>query len=372
MKNPINIDQQIIEHIQKHSRLYVGSPKYSFVSFFDHSRYHNNDGQERVRGWQYSVLRALVELSIDRVLHEEGVPRIDITLEDNNVVTIRNFHEIASIDNELQMSLDKDYITCKPGCLFRSDFMIVVAVALFPLFEIHCYKQNTERLLIFSNGRLITDQTKQTSEKDGTFIKFDANNMGVDEFHYNPTYVEMIVNYLLYLAPNVTINFNGKVYKKINGLKDLLDDKLLLSSFYDCTSTRGLQTIRLRDDHIEFAFTLCSKHEFLSFVNGVRTWKGDHESAFKKSFLHVLQKYFNISSGESKKLFSEMAIAIKVNMEKPIFEDSSMLILGSRDIVENVSFSKYMNEFLQIKLVEYFDEHEDIVNTIRERINKIH
>jgi len=348
--------------------MYVGCPNFLYT-FHVPSHYRNKNNQSRPLGWQYSVLRGLVERTID-IVSQKGEPsKIEVNLRNNSKVCIRGFYQNVNWDNEFCMDIDLLMGLHNPGSLFCSEYMRVVANALFPSLEIQCFKEGIVRCQMFENGVLVKDHSKPTSEKNGSLIRFDANDVELDEFCYNLHHVEMIINHLLYLAPTVTISFNGKDYYKPNGLKELIDDRIFCSSFINFTSF-GFPTIHLKDEHFEVAFTLSDKHELQSFANGYRTLKGgEHERAFRRSFQMLVRNYFNIPSNVSKKVLSKMIIAIKIQMDDPVYDHSLRISLGSREIKEGVTFKKYIEQFLQKYLVDYFDEHQDVVNTIKNLIN---
>src|SRR3546814_1605133 len=90
-------------------------------------------------------------------------------------------------------------------------------------FVVQSYRAGKTRTAEFSKGILLTDQEKETSQRNGTAITFIPDESIFRNYKYRTEFIEnMIWNYV-FINSGLTINFNGTKFFSENGLRDLLE-----------------------------------------------------------------------------------------------------------------------------------------------------
>ena len=160
--------------------------------------------------------------------------------------------------------------------------------ALSGQFTVQSYRQNVTRVAQFSKGELVSDEQKETTQRNGTAVTFYPDDSIFKNYKYRSEFVEnMIWNYV-FLNSGLTIAFNGKRFMSEHGLKDLLERSV---------DTEGMRypIIHLKGEDIEVALTHGQQYgeEYYSFVNGQHTTQGGtHQAAFREAVVKTVREFF--------------------------------------------------------------------------------
>ncbi len=196
-----------VEHIRLRPGMYIGRL---------------GDGSHAEDGI-YVLLKEVIDNSIDEFKMQAG-KRIEIDIEDNLVVTVRDYGrgipqgkmiEAVSILNTggkydskaFQKSIGLNGVGTK------------AVNALSSRFEVRSYREGNVRTAVFEKGKLIEDTTAPTDEETGTFVKFQPDNSLFINYKYQPEFVETMLRNYTYLNTGLEIYYNGRRIVSRNGLK---------------------------------------------------------------------------------------------------------------------------------------------------------
>ena len=159
--------------------------------------------------------------------------------------------------------------------------------ALSAHFEVRSYRDGVVRALKFERGNLVSDQTEDTTDENGTFIFFEPDPTLFTGYSFHDDIVETMLRNYTYLNTGLTIMYNGHRILSRNGLADLLTDTMTVDPLYPI--------IHMKGEDIEIAFTHTNQYgeEYHSFVNGQHTTQGGtHQSAFKEHIARTIKDFF--------------------------------------------------------------------------------
>ncbi|MFA4978244.1 MAG: ATP-binding protein, partial [Sphingobacterium sp.] len=214
----------------------------------------------------YVLLKEVVDNSIDEFVMGAG-KIIDITVNENKV-SVRDYGRGIPIGSVVDVVSKINTGGKYDSKAFQKSVGLngvgTKAVnALSSQFTVQSYRQNITRIAQFSNGELINDEQKDTTQRNGTAVTFYPDDSIFRNYKYRLEFVEnMIWNYV-FLNSGLTINFNNQKFISEHGLKDLLERNI------DAESMR-YPIIHLRGEDIEIAMTHGQQYgeEYYSFVNG--------------------------------------------------------------------------------------------------------
>ena len=219
------------------------------------------------------------------------------------------------------------------------------------------------RHLTFERGLLQTDETKDTTDENGTYIYFEPDATLFLNYHFHDDIVETMLRNYTYLNSGLTIMYNGRRILSRNGLKDLLNDNMTNDGLYPI--------IHMKGEDIEIAFTHANQYgeEYHSFVNGQHTTQGGtHQSAFKEHIAKTIKDFFgkNYEYGDIR---NGLVAAIAINVEEPVFESQTKIKLGSTTMSPNGdSVNKYVGDFIKQQVDNYLHMHPDVAEVIQNKI----
>ena len=108
------------------------------------------------------------------------------------------------------------------------------------------------RRTVFSEGQLQSDTTETTPDENGTYIYFEPDPTLFKHYSFHGEFIEEMLRNYTYLNTGLTILFNGRRILSRNGLSDLLSDRMTSQPLYE--------TVHLRGEDIEIAFTHCNQN----------------------------------------------------------------------------------------------------------------
>jgi topoisomerase-4 subunit B len=198
--------------------------------------------------------------------------------------------------------------------------------ALSSLFRVTAYRDGRSRTVEFCRGEMLSDETVDTGERNGTLVEFTPDTEIFGRFAFRQEYLEKRVQHYAYLNAGLRIQLNDQTFVSEDGLMDLLSDEAGDSTIYP--------VIHSRDKTLEFAITHTTEYgeRYLSFANGQYTsGGGSHLSAFKEGILKGVNAFTGKNySGDDVR--EGIIAAVSVKLREPVFESQTKTRLGNTDI----------------------------------------
>lgn len=236
--------------------------------------------------------------------------------------------------------------------------------ALSNSFTVQSYRGGKTRIAEFSQGVLLSDTEKETTQRNGTAITFIPDEGIFRNYKYRTEFIEnMIWNYV-FLNAGLTINFNGNKYISENGLKDLLKRNV------DMEAMR-YPIIHLRGEDIEIAITHGQSYgeEYYSFVNGQHTTQGGtHQAAFREAVVKTVREFYK-KEFDASDVRSSIIAAIAIKVQEPVFESQTKTKLGSQSMgPEGPTVRTFINDFVKKALDDYLHKNQATADNLLKRI----
>src|SRR6185369_15374053 len=198
-----------LEHIRLRSGMYIGRL---------------GDGSNLDDGI-YILLKEVVDNSIDEYIMGFG-KRIDITM-DGEKATIRDSGRgiplgkvVAAVsiintgakynDDVFQFSVGLNGVGTKAVNALSSHFLV------------RSYREGEFFQAVFSQGRLLKEETGKTDEPNGTYVEFIPDKDIFGEFKFNPEFIQQRMWNYACLNSGLKLYFNKEKFEAKNGLLDLL------------------------------------------------------------------------------------------------------------------------------------------------------
>ena len=176
-----------VEHIRLRPGMYIGRL---------------GDGSHAEDGI-YVLLKEIIDNSIDEFKMQAG-KRIEVTVEDNLAVSVRDYGrgipqgkmiEAVSILNTggkydskaFQKSIGLNGVGTK------------AVNALSTRFEVKSFREGKVRTAIFEKGKLVEDNTENTTEENGTYIYFKPDNTLFINYRFHDEFVNNMLRNYTYL-----------------------------------------------------------------------------------------------------------------------------------------------------------------------------
>lgn len=236
--------------------------------------------------------------------------------------------------------------------------------ALSNSFTVQSYRGGKTRIAEFSQGVLLSDTEKETTQRNGTAITFIPDEGIFRNYKYRTEFIEnMIWNYV-FLNAGLTINFNGNKYISENGLKDLLERNVDLEAM-------RYPIIHLRGEDIEIAITHGQSYgeEYYSFVNGQHTTQGGtHQAAFREAVVKTVREFYK-KEFDASDVRSSIIAAIAIKVQEPVFESQTKTKLGSQSMgPEGPTVRTFINDFVKKALDDYLHKNQATADNLLKRI----
>ena len=239
--------------------------------------------------------------------------------------------------------------------------------ALSHYFTVSAFREGKMKTAEFERGILIKEhKEKETSEPNGTFVKFVPDETVFKNFHYIHEYLENQLWNYCYLNAGLVINFNGKRYVSKNGLLDLMQRRTNADEI-------RYPIIHIKGEDVEIALTHNNDYgeDLYSFVNGQYTTQGGtHQQAFREAFVKVIRDFYK-KDYEAADIRGSMCAAISVRVQEPVFESQTKTKLGSLVMFEDgPTMRNFMVEFLGRELDNYLHKNPAAADAMRKRIEQ--
>ncbi len=315
----------------------------------------------------YVLLKEVVDNSIDEFVMGAG-KIIDITVNENRV-TVRDYGRGIPIGSVVDVVSKINTGGKYDSKAFQKSVGLngvgTKAVnALSNQFSVQSYRQNVTRIAQFSKGELISDEQKDTTQRNGTSVTFYPDDSIFRNYKYRLEFVEnMIWNYV-FLNSGLTINFNGQRFISENGLKDLLERNV---------DTEGMRypIIHLKGDDIEIAMTHGQQYgeEYYSFVNGQHTTQGGtHQAAYREAVVKTIREFYK-KEFDASDVRASIIGAIAIKVQEPVFESQTKTKLGSQSIgPEGPTVRTFINDFVKKALDDYLHKNPATADALQKRI----
>jgi topoisomerase-4 subunit B len=343
-----------MEHIRTRPGMYIGKL---------------GDGSHAEDGI-YVLLKEVIDNSIDEFRMDAG-KRIEITVEDNLRVTVRDYGRGIPLGKLIEaVSLLNTGGKYDSKAFKKSVGLNGVGVkavnALSSHFEVRSHRNGEMRKATFEKGNLVSDTTERTDDENGTYIFFEPDNTLFKHYTFRNEHIEIMLRNYTYLNTGLTIMFNGRRINSRNGLVDLLNDNMTNDGLYPI--------VHLKGEDIEIAFTHTKQYgeEYYSFVNGQHTTQGGtHQSAFKKYIAETI-KDFSGKNFEYGDIRNGLVAAIAINIQEPLFESQTKIKLGSLSTIPDggISIDKFIGDFVKEQVDNFLHKNTDIADVIIQRVTE--
>ena len=365
IKNKINYTEQDFEtlewheHIRRRPGMYLGKL---------------GDGSTPDDGL-YILIKEALDNAVDE-FHEGFGKLIELNLdEQTNQVTIRDYGRGIPLGKVID-SVSK----MNTGSKFQKDGSVAYGMsvglngvgmkavnATSTEFYVQSFRDGKTSWAKFEKGILVDKgDGKQGGEKDGTLIKYIADNTLYVNYKYNLGYIDTMLKNYSYLNTGLTIKFNGTTYLSRHGLLDLINDKLKEPPIYE--------PIRLIGNNIEIVLTHCNDNgeNIYSFVNGQYTFQGGtHLSAFRESLAKVVKDFYQ-KDYDPKDIREGIVAAISIRIGNPDFANQTKTLLNSlytdKEEKGGIRISRFIYDFLAIELDNYFHQNLQMVEKLQKKI----
>ena len=351
------------EHIRRRAGMYIG-------------RLGNG---ERQGDGIYVLLKEIIDNSIDEFSMGFG-KRIDITIEDNTV-TVRDFGrgiplgKVVDATSKLntggkfdtasfQKSVGMNGVGTKAVNAMSSDFWV------------ESFRDGQGSFAHYSRGILLDSGLRETTEKNGTIIRFTPDEQMFEGYSFHMDIVETMVKNYSYLKKGLTLVLNGVPYKSENGLLDLVTENMAETPLYPL--------IHIEGEDIEIVLTHGNSYgeNISSFVNGQNTRDGGtHLAAYREAIAKTFKDFFK-KDYKPEDVRQGVVGAIAIQIQEPIFEGQTKTKLGSTYMWETQvknpdgstatdrgpTIRSFINDFVSKNLDNYLHMHMDIVPTIEKKI----
>lgn len=315
----------------------------------------------------YVLLKEVVDNSIDEFVMGAG-KIIDITVNENRV-TVRDYGRGIPIGSVVDVVSKINTGGKYDSKAFQKSVGLngvgTKAVnALSNQFSVQSYRQGVTRIAQFSKGELLTDEQKDTTQRNGTSVTFYPDDSIFRNYKYRLEFVEnMIWNYV-FLNSGLTINFNGEKFISENGLKDLLERNVE-------TESMRYPIIHLKGDDIEIAMSHGQQYgeEYYSFVNGQHTTQGGtHQAAFREAIVKTIREFYK-KEFDASDIRSSIIGAIAIKVQEPVFESQTKTKLGSQSVgPEGPTVRTFIHDFVKKALDDYLHKNPTTADALQKRI----
>ncbi len=237
--------------------------------------------------------------------------------------------------------------------------------ALSSLFVVSSTREGQRRTIEYSGGEVISDNMEEgVSGKNGTSVRFIADEEVFGAYRYKLEYVEAMVRNYTYLNTGLTVVLNGVKSISKNGLLDLLNENIGEDALYT--------PLHLIGEDIEIAMTHGTAYGecYYSFVNGQHTTQGGtHQAAFREAVVKVVREFYK-KDYDAADIRSSIIAAISIKVEEPVFESQTKTKLGSKDMAPEggVSVRSFVLDFLKEKLDNFLHKNPTVSEALQKKI----
>ena len=341
------------EHIQMRPGMYIGKL---------------GDGSSSDDGI-YILLKEILDNCVDEFVMGAG-KTIEIQIKDNQV-SVRDYGrgiplgKVIDVVSKMNTGGKYDSRAFKKSVGLNGVGTKAVN-ALSSMFKVQSIRDGKLKSATFNYGNLnIEDELLSHSGRRGTKVIFIPDEKIFKKYVFRNEYViKMIKNYV-YLNPGLTIDFNGEKFISLNGLKDLLEDRISLNDIL-------YPIIHLKGNDIEVAITHSKtqySEEYHSFVNGQNTTQGGtHLIAFREAFVKTIRDFYG-KSFDASDIRKSIISAISIKVMEPVFESQTKTKLGSTEMGPDLpSVRSFIIDFISNQLDNFLHKNSLVANEIQKKI----
>ena len=237
--------------------------------------------------------------------------------------------------------------------------------ALSSYFKVQSFREGKTKMAEFNQGEVTSDaQVVSTSDRNGTYITFEPDNVIFKNFHFIPDYLDNLIWNYAYLNAGLTLVLNGKKYHSEHGLLDLLRRK---------TDEENIRypIMHMKGEDIEVTLTHSNQYgeEYYSFVNGQYTTQGGtHLAAFRESVVKTVREFFK-KDFDAADIRASIVAAIAIRVQEPVFESQTKTKLGSQNLgSEGPTMRTFVNDFIKKELDNYLHQNSESAALLLKRI----
>ena len=237
--------------------------------------------------------------------------------------------------------------------------------ALSSYFKVQSFREGKTKMAEFNQGEVTSDaQVVSTSDRNGTYITFEPDNVIFKNFHFIPDYLDNLIWNYAYLNAGLTLVLNGKKYHSEHGLLDLLRRK---------TDEENIRypIMHMKGEDIEVTLTHSNQYgeEYYSFVNGQYTTQGGtHLAAFRESIVKTVREFFK-KDFDAADIRASIVAAIAIRVQEPVFESQTKTKLGSQNLgPEGPTMRTFINDFIKKELDNYLHQNSEVAALLLKRI----
>jgi topoisomerase-4 subunit B len=237
--------------------------------------------------------------------------------------------------------------------------------ALSSYFKVQSFREGKTKMAEFNQGGVTSNSNiMSTSDRNGTCITFEPDNVIFKNFHFIPDYLDNLIWNYAYLNAGLTLILNGKKYHSEDGLLDLLRRK---------TDEENIKypIMHMRGEDIEIALTHSNQYgeEYYSFVNGQFTTQGGtHLAAFRESIVKTVREFFK-KDFDASDVRASIVAAIAIRVQEPVFESQTKTKLGSQNLgPQGPTMRTFVNDFIKKELDNYLHKNSESAALLLKRI----
>jgi topoisomerase IV subunit B len=230
-------------------------------------------------------------------------------------------------------------------------------------FYIETYRDNQCTWALFERGYFKESGENESSERNGTMVRYTADPTLYENYSYNMEFVETMVKNYTYLNKGLSIVLNGDEFKSRNGLLDLIHDNLSETPLYD--------PIYLSGDDIEIVMTHGSENgeNISSFVNGQNTIHGGtHLAAFREAVSKTIKDFFK-KDFDPRDIRQSIIGAISINVEEPKFSNQTKTYFDAKDVAPGgPTVRNFIVDFISEHLDNFLHKNPSVTDAILKKI----
>lgn len=341
-------------HIRMRPGMYIGN---------------TNDGSMPDDGI-YILVKEVIDNSIDEYASGHG-KKISITVQGNEV-TVRDYGRGIPLDRLVDASSN-----LMTGGKFNNNNTFKKSVGLNGVglkavnatssdFYIKSIRDGEYKAVSYSAGVKKGEEDGSTAEKNGTFVRFTADEEIFHGYRYNMEFIERMVKNYAYLNTGLTLTLNGTDYCSTDGLLDLVNENISGESVI-------YPPIHLLGEDIEMVITHGEENgEYIaSFVNGQNTTQGGtHLAAYKEALVKTIKGHLK-KDFEPTDIRQSMIGAISIRMDSsPDFGNQTKTKLTSKDVAPGLSMRNFISDFVEEELDNYLHKNPKVAEAILKKIQE--
>jgi topoisomerase-4 subunit B len=250
--------------------------------------------------------------------------------------------------------------------------------ALSEYFELSSWRDQKERRVVYSKGKLKSDKTFRSKRgtKSGTEVIFAPDASLFVGYSFEEEYIEKMLFQYACLNKGLTLDFEGEETKKDfiskRGLLDYLEETINQSSEKEGNNVL-YPPIQVGGEDIDLVLTHGRGYgeEIHSFVNGQNTIQGGtHVQALREGVVGAIRNYTG-KSYDPADIRGSMICAISIRLQEPVFESQTKTKLGSthtEPLGKGVPIRSFVGDFVKKEVENYLHRNPTTAKALEEKI----